>query len=72
MENFEEHNDFECFVFTDDLELNENEEIEFITFYDICAKRFNNVFIKNNKFYICVKVNTFGSNFYGNFIFGGK
>jgi hypothetical protein len=70
--DYEEHNDIECFVFSDGLDLNENEEVEFVTFYDIVGERFNNIILKNSKFYICIKLNTFGSNFYGNFIFGGK
>jgi hypothetical protein len=71
MDCFEEHNDIECFVFND-VDINENEEVEFITFYDICGERFNSLIVKGGKFYICIRVNTFGSSFYGNFIFNGK
>jgi hypothetical protein len=72
MDCYDEHNDIECFLFTDDLGLSENEEVEFITFYDIVGKRFNNVILKGGKYYICIRINTFGSNFYGNFVFGGN
>jgi hypothetical protein len=61
----------ECFVFSKDLTLEENEEVQFFNFYDIETMNNYNLFLKNNKLFVCILVNHFGSLFFGNFLFKG-
>ncbi len=61
----------EYFIYTNDFTLSENEEVEFFEFYHPCSQSCYNLMIKKSKLYICIKVDHFGSMFYGNFLFKG-
>ncbi len=61
----------EYFIYTNDLNLSENEEVEFVSFYHPDTKSCYNLMLKNDKLYICIKIDHFGSLFYGNFLFKG-
>ncbi len=68
---YESDNNAEYFIYTNDFTLAENEHIEFVVFYHPDSKSCLNLMIKNDKIYVCIKIDQFGSLFYGNFIFKG-
>ena len=70
MDNNELEN-LECFIITKDFTLEENEEVQFFNFYDIETSNNYNLLLKNNTLFVCIRVNHFGSLFFGNFLFQG-
>lgn len=72
MDCFEPNESTDCFIFSKDFSLQEDEEMEFIEFYDSVGKNSYNLINKNDKLYICVRVNNYGSLFYGNYVVKGK
>ena len=67
MEDYLEPNDF--FIVAKDFSLNEDEEIEFLKFYDIKKKASHILIIKDQKVYECMRLSQFGSVFYGNYVY---
>jgi hypothetical protein len=65
--NHDEVNDY--FIISKDYTLNENDEIEFINFYDLNKKTNYTLTIKDKKMYMCSKLDLFGSLFYGNYVY---
>jgi hypothetical protein len=56
------------FTISKDFSLKENEEIEFVTYFDISKRQTFILAIKDNKVHICIKPNHNGSIFYGNYV----
>jgi hypothetical protein len=67
MESHIEPNDM--FVISKDYLMTENEEIEFLSFYDVSKKSSHTITTKDGKVYICLKMNNFGSVFFGNYAY---
>src|SRR4051794_29374258 len=67
MENHSEPNDY--FIISKEFYLKEDEEIEFFSFYDIVRNTSYILTVKDKKVYMCFKLNSHGSCFYGNFVY---
>jgi hypothetical protein len=67
METQFEPNDF--FIVSKDFSLKEDEEIEFLKFYDIGKKASHILILRDNKVYECMRLSQFGSVFYGNYVY---
>ena len=59
----------DIFLISKDFSLNENEELEFLNFYDVGKKTNYTLSIKDEKIYMCCKLDLFGSVFYGNYVY---
>jgi hypothetical protein len=69
MENFVEPND--TFIFYKDISLKEDEEIQFLDYFDIVLKCHYNLTLNKDKVYLVAKLDEFGSIFYGNYVIEG-